>query len=56
MKVIATKPFLKEMGRERGIRRDLSLILDGILDIFCSDVKVIRMVMKISAILVAKYI
>lgn len=44
------------MGRERGIRRDLSLILDGILDIFCSDVKVILMVMKISAILVAKYI
>lgn len=50
--VIATKPFLKEMGRERGIRRDLSLILDGILDIFWSDVKVIPMVMKI----VAKYI
>lgn len=44
------------MGREKGIRRDLSLILDGILDIFCSDVKVIPMVMKISAILVAKYI
>lgn len=44
--------FFKGMGRERGIRRDLSLILDGILDIFWSDVKVIPMVMKI----VAKYI
>lgn len=53
---MATKPFLKGMGREKGIRRDLSLILDGILDIFCSDVKVIPMVMKISAILVSKYI
>lgn len=56
MKVIATKPFFEGDGERKGIRRDLSLILDGILDIFYSDVKVIPMVMKISAILVSKYI
>lgn len=50
------KFFLKGIGRERGIRRDFSLIFDGILDIFYLDVKVIFMVMKIFVILVFKYI
>lgn len=52
MKVIVIKFFFEGVGRERGIRRDFSLIFDGILDIFWLDVKVILMVMKI----VVKYI